>query len=48
LNLLPTHRIQRFAVVFRKDIAVLAPLVALVGDVPLKRKIFHGMSSCDE
>ena len=42
LHLLPVHGIQLFAVVLREDVAVLAPLVALIGDVPLKRKIlFH-------
>lgn len=39
LHLRPGHGIQRLAVVFRKDIAVLATLVALVGDVPLEREI---------
>jgi hypothetical protein len=41
LHLLPTHGIQGLAVVFGKNIAVFAPLVTLVSDVPLKGKIIH-------
>ena len=41
LHLLPIHRVQFLAVVLRKNVTVLAPLVARVGDVPLKREVFH-------
>jgi hypothetical protein len=42
LHLLPAHGIQGFAVVFGKNVAVLAPLITFIGDVPLKGKILHG------
>ena len=42
LHLLPGHRIRLLVAVFRKNVAVLAPLVAFIGDMPLERKIlFH-------
>jgi hypothetical protein len=42
LHLLPRHGIQLLAGIPRENIAVLAPLVAFVGNMPLKRKIlFH-------
>jgi hypothetical protein len=37
------HGIACFASVFRKDIAMLAPLIALVSYMPLKRKVFFHM-----
>ena len=41
-HLLPRHGIDFFAGVFGENVAVLAALVAVIGDVPLKRKIrFH-------
>lgn len=36
LHLLPGHAVRLFIAVFRKDIAVLAPLIAVIGDVPLE------------
>ena len=46
LHLLEGHAVQLFAGVFGEDVAVLAALVAVVGDVPLEGKIgFHGRSS---
>ena len=39
LHLIPGHGIEMFAVVFRENITVLAPLVTVIGDVPLERKI---------
>ena len=42
LYLLPVHAVQLLIAIFRKNVAVLAPLIAFIGDVPLKRKIlFH-------
>ena len=42
LHLFPRHAVQLLAGILRKDIAVLAPLVAVVCDMPLKSKIlFH-------
>lgn len=37
----PGHGVQLLAGVLCKNVAVLAPLIALVGDVPLKGEIFH-------
>ena len=42
LHLLPGHAVRFTAGIAGEDIAMLAPLVALVCDMPLKRKIlFH-------
>ena len=42
LHLLPGHCIQLLVAVFRENVAVLAPLVAFIRDMPLERKIlFH-------
>lgn len=42
LHLLPAHAVQLLMAIFREDVAVLAPLVAIIRNVPLKRKIlFH-------
>jgi hypothetical protein len=46
-HLIKRHFGQRFTVVFGKDIAMLAPLIAGVSDMPLKSKIgVHRTSSC--
>ena len=38
----PRHAVRAFAGIFRKDVAMLASLVAFISDVPLKGKIrFH-------
>ena len=42
-HLLPRHGVDLFTGVFGENVAVLAALVAVIGDVPLKRKIrSHG------
>jgi acyl-CoA synthetase (AMP-forming)/AMP-acid ligase II len=42
LHLLPCHGIRFFTDISRENIAMFAPLITLIGDVPLKRKIlFH-------
>jgi hypothetical protein len=42
LHLEPCHAVDAFAVIFSKDIAMFAPLVTCVSNVPLKGKIrFH-------
>jgi hypothetical protein len=41
LHLLPGHRVRLLAGVAGEDVAVLAPLVTFVGDVPLKGEVFH-------
>ena len=42
LHLLPRHGFQAGVLAIREDVAVLAALVALIRDMPLKRKIrFH-------
>ena len=44
LHLLPGHRVQLLVAVLRENVAVLAPLVAFIRDMPLERKIlFHGI-----
>ena len=47
LHLLPGHCIQLFIAVLGENVAVLAPLVTFIRDMPLKRKIlFHRDPPC--
>ena len=42
LHLLPGHAVKLFAGILRKDIAMLAALVTVIGNMPLKSEIlFH-------